>query len=391
MILYKNIQKGKTKSYGLEWLIAILLFFLSMPYFIWPVPELYNLLLLPFLLFLLPQFEIDKKQLVLNLLLFFSYSFIAFRITLNNGGSALGGLFVAVTFLPFLFVKKELWIKIFESYAKLYALLILFPIIEYILIYFVRIPIPHTLIDPSPFNSHECSYEKYYFLTVMQNGMHLFIPRFSGYFDEPGIVGTISMGLLYATKYDLKKKYNIIILIAGILSFSFFFYLATVIYIMLFCPPKAKIAVAVIAVTLIALLWSNGFLETNVISRFEKFFTKGGLSERDTDLFLDMYENTSFAELFFGIIGQRVPHSTSYKYLLAVCGIMPMALLSVFYFIKAYNLLKFSKEFLIYILTYIFIIAQRPFINVTIYIFLFTVSMYALFYSQKKLSNQSCQ
>lgn len=71
MILYKNIQKGKTKSYGLEWLIAILLFFLSMPYFIWPVPELYNLLLLPFLLFLLPQFEIDKKQLVLNLLLFF--------------------------------------------------------------------------------------------------------------------------------------------------------------------------------------------------------------------------------------------------------------------------------------------------------------------------------
>ncbi len=375
----RNLKKGKIEF---SWLIAIILFFLSMPYVIWPRPFLYNFFLILFFLFLLPKFESDKKTDPLNLLLLFSYFVMTFKITTNNGGSFIGELFTLLTFSPFLFLKKELWSNIFESYAKLYALLILFPLIEYILIYFIRIPIPYVLIDPSPFNPHECMYEKYYFLSVMQNGMHLLLPRFSGYFDEPGVVGTISMAILYATKYDLRKRYNIPILIAGILSFSFFFYLASVIYVMLFSPFKLKISVAAFVVALIVLLWSSGFLEMHVLSRFEKFFTKGGLAERDSNTFITIYKNMSFPELLIGAPGTRVPFSTSYKYLLAVCGIIPTLCFSLFYFIKAYNLLKFSKEFLIYILIFTFIIAQRPFINITLYIFLFTVPLY--FLSQSK-------
>lgn len=380
------------KDYAVSILVACLLFLLSQPYFIWTIPKICTFCSLVFFIILLPEFQIiGKKESLLNFLLLISYIFVVLKIINNENGNIFGLLLPIILFIPFLYVKKEIWVKIFECYAKIFAILIFFSIIEYILIYFFHISIHYTPIDASPFNDHSefgtLFYKKFHFLVVEEMSYFIEFPRFSGYFDEPGVVGTIAMVLLYTNKYNLKKSYNVIIFIAGILSFSFFFYLATLIYIMFFSSMKVKIYSSVIIILLIALMWSNEFIQIKIINRFLTFFSKGedaGLSMRLNDNLKYVYDNISFLDLFLGTSDKKIPFSTTYKYLVAVCGILPLTILSILVFIKAYNLLYLSKELYIYILIYILVLAQRPFITTSIYVFLIIVPMYVLYFSKKK-------
>ncbi len=43
--------------------------------------------------------------------------------------------------------------------------------------------------------------------------------RFYSMFDEPGVLGTLSAFVLFANKYDFKRKSNLIILIGAFFHF----------------------------------------------------------------------------------------------------------------------------------------------------------------------------
>lgn len=51
-----------------------------------------------------------------------------------------------------------------------------------------------------------------------------YIAQIFGMYDEPGVVGTIAGAILMTRQFNFKKWINIPIFIAGILSFSLFFY-----------------------------------------------------------------------------------------------------------------------------------------------------------------------
>ncbi|MDE5833987.1 MAG: hypothetical protein K2H26_00545, partial [Ruminococcus sp.] len=115
--------------------------------------------------------------------------------------------------------------------------------------------IPHSTIAPAnPLKEAFTEYDKYPFL-VMCRSYGLYQPRFEGYFDEPGIVGTICAVLLTTKKFDLKDKYTWSILFAGLLSLSLFFYVIMLIYIILYCSWKTRLALFLFFSILIVVLY----------------------------------------------------------------------------------------------------------------------------------------
>lgn len=73
-----------------------------------------------------------------------------------------------------------------------------------------------------------------YAFFVMPSKTFDILPRFFGMYDEPGVVGTIAGAILMTRQFNFKKWINIPIFIAGILSFSLFFYVIFAIYVILF-------------------------------------------------------------------------------------------------------------------------------------------------------------
>ena len=68
--------------------------------------------------------------------------------------------------------------------------------------------------------------QNYYFFIQEKHGL---LNRFYSVFDEPGTLGTLSAFLLFANKYNLKDKRNIVILLGGFFTYSLaFFVLSTV-------------------------------------------------------------------------------------------------------------------------------------------------------------------
>ena len=84
---------------------------------------------------------------------------------------------------------------------------------------------------------------------VVRNGI-FDVFRFFGPFDEPGVVGTVSVFVLYCERYNMKKWYNLLIFIGAIFSFSFMFIAASLLYIVFAYikkPSKAIFLVLLIA------------------------------------------------------------------------------------------------------------------------------------------------
>lgn len=69
------------------------------------------------------------------------------------------------------------------------------------------------------------SYELYMGVAVMLRNAGGELPRLCGLFREPGFVGTIGALYLLGDKITLKKWYNVVILIASVLTFSVAFYI----------------------------------------------------------------------------------------------------------------------------------------------------------------------
>lgn len=103
-----------------------------------------------------------------------------------------------------------------------FSITLAFSIIQFILVQILGISMPAKSIQPLN-KAKQASYLAYtFYVTTNQWGADI-LPRFFGYYDEPGVVGTLSGLILMTRKFNLKKLINIPIFIGGLLSFSLFF------------------------------------------------------------------------------------------------------------------------------------------------------------------------
>lgn len=198
--------------------------------------------------------------------------------------------------------------------------------------------------------------------------------RFHGYYDEPGLVGTISAILLVSDKLNLKNKYNIPILVSGILSLSLFFYVIIILYMLLFSSNRYRLCIAFILLLIVSLY---GFLETEYpfLNRF--VFENGKLSgdTRTSDSFETWYNNFVYSTDFWVGLGGNSAQSinrggASYKDIIVNYGFIFFVfyLFAFLLYILSKSRKKTNNILCIFIL--ICTLYQRPSISDFFYLFL---------------------
>jgi hypothetical protein len=219
----------------------------------------------------------------------------------------------------------------------------------------------------------------YYF--YLEEGNSIF-PRFYSVFDEPGVLGTISTFLLFAFKYDLKNRKNLVIFIAACLTFSLAFYFLSFLGYFLLNIRKTKtllISLSILCFMIIVYLFLNNFGESFdflVVHRL-KNFNDFGIDQRMSDSLNQYYSDfiqskyvlfgmgSNFFSLNAGLLSGQ-----GYRIFVIEYGYFGVFLIFILY---SRLMLKLSWFNFICLLLFFLSFLQRPFLFTPWQIILFSI------------------
>lgn len=215
--------------------------------------------------------------------------------------------------------------------------------------------------------------------------------RFQSIFLEPGYLGTLMAFMLYAVKYDLKKKVNIVLLLGLVASFSLAGYLVAALgYILNISargrkPIKYILVIALVyGLYLFGITYNGGdnYINHKIIERLQPDNEKVIAGNNRVSLAADDYyeSHKGTVELFFGIGDEGVNRyngttdvESDYRYSIAGAGYKIyfikygifsaiMIFLVYFLFIKGYYIKKHKKYpmFFLIIIIVTFVQASYP-------------------------------
>lgn len=278
------------------------------------------------------------------------------------------GITAIVIGLFFCYQVDEIRACVFKYFKYIMVAVSIVGIICYIS-YFFNLGIPFTIVyrdDGIPwFNYKIC-----YLMT------HSNLVRFNGFFEEPGWFGTWAAFFLCADDINLKKKENIILLIAGFLTLSLAFVLLLIIYYILKNLSDWKRWGWLVALVLLYILVIPNITTGNpVVDRLleRMTITSGGLvgDNRHGLLFARLWDQTinsndiyfghgaGYAEYFGTGIGEGLASIKSYIVNFGIIGttiiFVPIFVASIIHALNSNN-----KLMVFYILISYISLYQRP-------------------------------
>jgi len=351
------------------YLFAFCLFLLSSPFYVW---NSISPLIFVFICSLLAIKNIEcanPKHYAFFLAFFFVYLYMPFRDGLN-----IFGIIASVFVLTLLIMSSNFLNNVFKKYIFIYSIFLIPSIFVFLLVNFFGIDLPHLFIAPlNQLKLH--NYVQYPFLVqdVILTGVPF--PRFIGYYDEPGVIGTVSGILLMCSGFNLKKKINIPIFIAGLLSFSFYFYGILLIYGFIFLRLKYKLIMAIVIMGIVILFSGNELFDRYIFDRFEYRDGKFAGDNRTVSDFDEWYKEFSKSNDYYYGLGAKAGQDynvggSSYKDIIVYYGIIFFDLLTALFVLRAFSQLRFRKEFFLYLVILFSILYQRPVITNYFYLFL---------------------
>ena len=377
----KGLRMGNSLSFSRleEWIMAFLIFILSTPMFTWDIIFIYYAAAVLFFFLSIKYFSANIKSYygLLSILSLFCLYFLIYKYTPN--AQLYVFIFTFFVMIPFFMMNPVLWSKVYKKYLLIFSITIIPSIIEYVLVSFFGLSLSSKIIHSSPLNPWEYPYRQYMFFVYMDSPWLNLVPRFYGFYDEPGVVGNIAMVFLFTERFNMRKWYNYPILIAGLLSFSLLFYASILFYILLFVKSKYKVIVFLLIGFTVYLSFDNPILYNLIYRRFE--FSEGNLQgdTRNIEELTRWFNSLDTWDFLCGVDpGNRIRQYASIKYTIGVCGLISLFL---FFFILFYRVsvkLGFTKDFLLYIMIISLIFYQRPFLNHPHYVFLMIVPFYVL-------------
>ena len=361
---------------------VIILFFSLSPFYLWRYQTVvYYVVVVGFVLW-----GLWKRPKGLNswsfLLLFVFYTYATlyqYRVNFNG---------MVITFLPLLIflVDTSRWPKIFEKFTLLYSITLIPSLIVYFLVYWIGISLPFSIIDPLN-ELKQYQYYAYPFLVGTDDLVQGI--RFCGYYDEPGVVGTVSGVLLIINRINYRDWKNYPLLISGIFSFSLFFYVLIAVYVFIWGSGKMKLFVALFIALLFLYIFSsdNPFVELI----YDRVFSDDDYGDNRTQPeFVSFWTKFCDSDLFFVGCGRNFanmvadPGGASYKHIIVDHGII-MSSIFVIAFIIHYISLKLSvRNLFLVIFLFVSIIYQRPYIYSLFYLFLLIAPASVLKYQQAR-------
>lgn len=363
-----KIKKSRINFTAL--LIAVLLFVVLQPYFIWHISPMLKLFLLA------------SPSLLLVNKIEYRYFFIFFLILLFGVLVQRLSVIYSIYLLSFVFVpftKKTFAATIYRYFKTIIASIFLFSLIQWLL-FWIGIGFPSIFLEPLT-EMKQYDYTAYLpFLVVPNLLIESF--RFLSVFDEPGVVGTISLLLLYIEGYQLKNFENLIILIAGICSFSFFFILGSLLFLfvkLIFRRPVILFIIIPLMLSFYTLTKDNEVLYDLVYSRMEWDKSSGSFSgdNRATDNFKQYYNSIKGTSGYYFGVGEKAlayhnDGGYGYRNVVLRYGFIFCALYVIFFLFYAKKNNLSRQNFCFFAIMFLATLYQRPNMLDAAYLFLFT-------------------
>lgn len=359
-------------------ILAVLVFLSFQPYYMWHTGLSGLIPLATSSIILFNKKMTTKKNLSFFVVLFFLYCYVGIR-----GNYTVVGIIVMLAMLPLVLLKKEFFIQVFDNFFILFSVLIGISLGVYILVMFVGISLPHSTIAPlNPLKEAFTEYDNYPFLVICRS-YGVYQPRFEGFFDEPGVIGTISAVLLVSKNFDLKDKFAWPILFAGILSLSLFFFVILFIYVIMYGSWRTRLILLVGFSILVTLFYQNEILNRLLFSRFE--LEDGGLAgdNRKLGLSESWYKHFASSSSYWLGLGNQAhtkynQGGASYSDLIIDYGFIFLIAYCGSFLFDAYMRIKNLKLFALFGILFAGILYQRPFIAEMCYFFLLVAPIYIL-------------
>lgn len=368
------MAKTKVTTNYLAIITGLLLFVAMQPFYVWHVNNYLKLLIL--VAPIVPL--IIKTDFLRNKEAFIIFAIILLLNIVIHGYSLLYSVYLMVfVFVPF--GKKDFTRDAYDAFRKIMAICFMISLAQWVL-YWLGISMPSFYVEPLT-EAKPYDYVAYPPLLVEPNNL-LDSFRFLSCFDEPGVVGTICLLILVAEQYRLNDFFNIVILIAGVCSFSMFFFGGTLGYFFIKYGLKKPVYILLFIVALGGVYLAtkdNEVLDELVYSRFEWDKDKGGFSgdNRFTDN-VDAYYNSikGTSAYYFGLDENKlsaVVDEGSYGYKIAVMryGMVFFALYVIFFLWLALKRKLSLSNFCLFAFVLIATLYQRPNLYDVVYVFLF--------------------
>lgn len=358
----------------------------AQPYFVWSLNNtIYRYI---FTLCLLTMFWGHIKVLKnTELMLFFYFLLTLFLLAVLTGSNIFGALPIillgAIPFASSLFLKRS-----YLVFYNLYAILISISLIV-MLIVTSGVSVPNNIIPP--LNTLKFyNYLAYPFWVVpmnMEPPLVFGVGRFCGIFDEPGVIGTLSVLILFIEKYNLKKWQNIAVLLSALISFSLFFYIMSMLYLIYYVSVKNskkfyRIIVFFMTIFLLVLSFENSAVSNYIWGRL-KYDTERstivGDNRADTDLVEFIREIRGTKLYFFGLglydkeLLRSFDGSAGYRNAILRYGVFGITLYVLFFIIYANSKIGHNHLYYLFLLLLFLTLFQRPAFLHVHYIFLFVV------------------
>lgn len=365
--------RNKISNHIIHYLFAISLFVSSLPYFVWHYPYIrYGF---ETTVILLAIVNIKKT---LSQTDFFLVGVLILILFYQSIGVSIANLISSFSLIFIFLMNNDVRLDFYKAFRNLFSILILISLIVYFLTAWFSFDIPYYMTEPlNPVKDE--NYKIYPFLAVY-NSIYAFGNfRFAAYFDEPGVIGTLCGIFLYCEKYDLKKWYNIVLLISGIMSFSFFFIMISCLFYIFNISIKRILMIMLLLVIILFAFRNNDVVNVLVFSRFNMNHQGqfGGI--RSTEEFEVYYrEMISTTAVFYGKgvknLSTILNGSSTYKSLIYANGIIWFGMVIFVFFVQGKMFVKNNKEFVLYCIFFLGLIYQRPGIfDIVFFFFLITM------------------
>ena len=369
-------MRSKIKYSLIEILVAIFMFLLVRPSITWTWDVLfihYGLLVL-----MAVQFDFnDKHNIPLFIFLFLSICIVP----IAHDSNIIGVLATAMmAFIPF--ARKESSLRSFELFKQIVVAVLTISIVVWFVVLVFQVPLPYSVIEP--LNVHKDHYyQRYPFLVLPMDIKDFSVIRFCCVFDEAGVVGTMSLLFLYIGDFKLKRFDNIVFLVAGLISFSLFFYLGFVIFLLIkvFLNRELKryrIASIVLVAGLFFTILTVPFLNDVVGYRFKFDEDKGTITgnNRSTDELDDYVASIRGTNLYYWGDPKGEEEflaSASLQNAVLRYGVVYLVLFFIFFFFYAQIRMHNNwKEIAMFMLLLILTLFQRPGFLVPTYLYMFS-------------------
>lgn len=377
------------KTTAMPWVCAALLFIISYPKWLWTMNErvvIYASLFL--LVVVLNDIIRNKRVLYSGLIILLFQIYIVWTTGVLHDTNMVGRLMMllkGISFASIFLCSTSLWKNTVNCFIKILAVLLIPALVEHIFAIFLG----QTFVNPNYFECPANPGRMYtsFIFNVYLNTTFGYFDRMYAFYDEPGVLGNIMMVLLFIQRFDLKKWYNVVFLVAGILSFSLTFYVAMAFYYILFGKMRAKIGFAIGAVVATYFFAGNEYIFDFIFRRVT--FEQGTMLgyNREHDNFNYWYSTVQWYQYLFWGYKPRdiIPYAASWKWAFALYGIIPSLLYMLFIIRRWAKSIPHKKDIMIAVLLMAIIWIQRPFVYQYLYVFLLCIPF--IYYSEEGEKN----